>query len=188
MTLTLVRHAQVEEKYLGCYNGHLNIGLSTKGYADAKDLGKHFKASNFDDIYCSDLLRAKETLKAFISTDAITYTKELREKSWGKHEGLSFDEICTKDSLKYENFIQFIDALDGQSIEDFKARVEKFFFTTLASTQSKNILVMTHSGVIKTFISIVKNISLEEAFSYSIPYSSFVVYNSETNKLTMKKK
>jgi len=185
MTFTIIRHAQVETKYLGCYNGHLDIGLSKQGCIDAKELGNNFKASNFDDIYCSDLVRAKHTLDAFISSSRVIYTKKLREKSWGKHEGLSFDEICANDSLKYENFEQWITALDGEPIEDFKTTVEKFFFTTLASTKNKNILVVTHSGVIKTFIALVKNISLEEAFSYSIPYSSHLVYNTKNKKLLL---
>ncbi|MBL0708133.1 MAG: histidine phosphatase family protein [Sulfurimonas sp.] len=184
MKITLLRHARVEEKYLNCYNGHIDIGLCKDGLLDAKDLAKHFKEKEFDSIYSSDLLRARETLSAFIDSDAIIYTQELREKSWGVHEGLSFEEICKQDSLKYENFGQWIEALDGESIEEFKTRVENFFFKTLASSKSKNVLVMTHSGVIKTFIALVEKIPLEEAFSYSIPYSSFIVYESKTKLLS----
>ncbi|MDA3907880.1 MAG: histidine phosphatase family protein [Sulfurimonas sp.] len=180
MRVTLVRHAEVEEKYIGCYNGHIDIGLSEKGYTDAKALSKHFNASDFDSIFCSDLKRTKETLKQFINSKDVIYTKELREKSWGRHEGLSFDEICKQDKLNYINFEQWTDALDGESIQNFTARVKTFFFEYLPSLDATNILVVTHSGVIKTFIHLLKNISLEVAFSISLPYSSFVVHNSST--------
>jgi len=183
LKITLVRHAEVEEKYLGCYNGHIDIGLSKKGYADAKELEKHFKASEFDAIFCSDLKRAKETLKEFIKSDDIIYTKELREKSWGDYEGMSFDEICSTTNLNYVNFKQWTDALGGEPTQEFTSRVDKFFFEYLPTLKKENILVVTHSGVIKTYLHLLKDISLEEAFCLCVPYSSHLVYNSETKKL-----
>jgi len=183
MKITLVRHAQVQEKYIGCYNGHNDIGLSPKGYRDARKLKKYFKASDFDIIFCSDLIRAKESLKQFIESDNIIYTKELREKSWGKHEGLSFDEIIALGDIKYINFEQWIDALDGESIKSYTTRVKKFLFDYLPSLKKENILLMTHSGVIKSFIAGIKKITIEETFEFKVPYGSFVVYNSETKEL-----
>jgi broad specificity phosphatase PhoE len=183
LKITLVRHAEVEEKYIGCYNGHIDIGLSKKGYADAKELKKHFKASEFDAIFCSDLKRAKETLKEFIKNDDVIYSKELREKSWGDYEGMSFDKITSNTNLTYENFKQWTDALGGEPIEEFISRVKKFFFEYLPTLKKENILVVTHSGIIKIFLHLLKNISLEEAFSISVPYTSDVVYNSKTKKL-----
>jgi broad specificity phosphatase PhoE len=183
MTLTLVRHAEVEERYIGCYNGHLDIGLSKKGLKDAKKLKSYFKASDFDAIFCSDLIRAKETLREFMDSDMVIYTKELREKSWGKHEGLSFNEIIAMGEVEYIDFEQWIDALDGESLETYTKRVEKFLFEYLPSLKKKNILLLTHNGVIKTFIAKVKEIRLIEAFNYKLPYSGFVVYNNQTNKM-----
>ncbi len=183
MKLTLLRHAEVQEKYLGCYNGHIDIGLSKKGYKDAKKLKQHFKASDFDSIFCSDLVRAKETLKQFIDSDDIIYTHKLREKSWGKHEGLDFDTIIAQKEVEYIDFAQWIDALDGEVEDIFTSRVNEFFFEYLPSLNKENILVVTHSGVIKSFIAILKNLNLEEAFNISIAYSSFVVYNSKIKKL-----
>ena len=183
MKITLVRHAEVEEKYIGCYNGHIDIGLSQKGYADAKELEKHFSASDFDIIFCSNLKRTKETLKQFIKSDKVIYTKELREKSWGEHEGMRFEEIISTTKLNYLGFEQWVNALDGERPEEFISRVGKFFFEYLPTLEKENILIVTHSGVIKAFIHLLQDISLEKAFSISIPYSSHVVYNSQTNKL-----
>jgi broad specificity phosphatase PhoE len=183
MTITLVRHAEVEEKYIGCYNGHIDIGLSSKGYADAKKLAEKLKQNDFDAIFCSDLKRTKETLKQFINSDEVIYTSDLREKSWGRHEGLKFEEICQRDKLEYINYKQWIDALDGESLKKFTARVCEFFFDYIPLLDAKDILVVTHSGVIKTFISTLQGLTLEDAFSISVPYASFVVYNSETKAL-----
>lgn len=183
--ITLLRHAEVQEKYLGCYNGHIDIDLSPKGYLDAKELQKYFEASSFDAIFCSDLVRTKETLKGFIKSDEVIYTKELREKSWGDYEGMSFDEICSTSNLSYIDFKQWSDALGGEPTELFISRVERFFFSYLPTLGKKNILVVTHSGVIKIFIHLVKNIDLEDAFSISVPYASFVSFYIEQKKIKL---
>ena len=170
MKITLIRHAQIDQKYQGHYNGHLDIGLSKQGYKDAKEFGKKLDCKEFDTIYCSDLKRAKETIKQFSCTQKIIYTDKLREKSWGKHEGMSFDEIISKDEIKYENFLQWIKALDGEDYESYIKRIKKFFIHQLPSTNKKNILIVTHAGVIRTLLHIFKDITLEEAFSIKVPY------------------
>lgn len=184
MNITLVRHGEVEETYQGCYNGHNNIGLSLRGHKQAKDLSLKLSSKNFDAIYCSDLPRAIMTLEHLSYKQEIIFTDILREKSWGKHEGMKFDEIVASGEVKYENFIQWIEALDGEPYEQFTQRIEKFFLSYLPSQNKKNILVMTHAGVIRTLISIVKNISLEEVFSIKVNHTSFIVYNSTDDTFT----
>ncbi len=177
MRITLVRHCEVQEDYIGCYNGHIDIDLSQNGYKQAKILADNLKDEDYDAVFCSDLKRAKESLKYFTNLKNITYTNKLREKSWGEDEGKSYDEICKDKNINYENFEQWIDALGGESKEDFTARVESFFFRYLPESNKKNILVLTHSGVIKTFFSLYENISLEEAFSKKIDYSYTSILN-----------
>ena len=175
MTLTLVRHSEVIEKYQGCYNGHIEIPLSKKGLQDAQELGKKLKNMHFDAIYCSDLLRAKQTLQAFhLEKQNIIYTKELREKSWGKHEGMSFDEICAT-GLEYKNFEQWLEILDGEDVDTYIQRIKDYFYNVIAKNDAKEILVVCHSGVIKTVLSLCENISLEDAFAKELPYSSLTV-------------
>ncbi len=177
MKITLVRHAEVAEEYQGRYNGHIDISLSKKGKEDAKGLAKKLKHIAFDKVYCSDLLRAKETLSAFNVDKEIIYTERLREKSWGRHEGKSFHEIV-ESGIEYKNFEQWINALGGEDIENYTQRLKEYFYETILKQNVENILIVTHSGVIKTLLSIIKNISLEEAFSTELPYSSFITLDT----------
>ena len=170
MRLTLVRHCEVEEKYLGRYNGHIDIGLSKNGYIQAKKLSYELKNENYDAVFCSDLIRAKESLKYFSNLENIIYTDRLREKSWGEDEGKTYDEICDSKNITYESFEQWISALGGESIEDFTKRIDEFFFEFLPNLKYENILIVTHSGVIKTFLSLYDNITLENAFCEKINY------------------
>ena len=174
MKITLVRHGEVDEDFIGCYNRHNNIGLSNKGQIQAKALSKKINSSEFDAVFCSDLFRAKETIK-YLHVKDIIYTNRLREKSWGKHEGLSFDEIIALGEIEYIDFLQWINALDGEPYEEYVKRVHIFFLEFLPSLKKKNILLVTHAGVIRVLMSIVKKISLEEAFCINIPNSSLTV-------------
>lgn len=180
MKITLVRHTEVQEKYHKRYNGHIDIGLSSLGFIQAKELAEYFKEHIFDLVYCSDLKRARDTLKPFVQEEQASYTELLREKSWGKHEGLSFDEILAQGELEYIDFISWINALDGEDYESYIQRVKKFFLEYLVSQVAENTLVVTHAGVIRVLMAIVNNLSLEEAFSINVPYSAYVILDTQT--------
>ena len=173
MTLTLVRHGEVIEPYQGKYNGHIDIGLSQRGKKQVKVVAKQLSSIKFDKIYCSDLRRTKETLSMLNCTQEVIYTPRLREKSWGRHEGKSFEAI-EAEGLKYKNFLQWVNALDGEDIEEYTERIDNYFKETILKQNAQNILIVTHSGVIKTLLHLTQNISLEEAFSTPLPYSSYI--------------
>jgi len=174
MKITLVRHAQVEEAYQGKYNGHNDISLSPEGFEQAKLLGKKLQALEFDKIYCSDLRRTRETLDAFELNLPTTFTPELREKSWGIHEGKSFEEIEAT-GIKYKNFAQWLDALDGEEYQTYQERIKEYFYEVLAKESVKSTLVVTHAGVIKTLLGILHHLSLEESFALKVEYGDVVV-------------
>ncbi|MBA3026127.1 MAG: histidine phosphatase family protein [Sulfurimonas sp.] len=180
MKITLLRHAQVQDDFLGKYNGHNEIGLSKKGDEQALALADKYLNAGFDTVFCSDLLRAKETLAPFELQCKPIFSSALREKSWGRHEGKSFEQI-NAEGIEYLNFDYWVDALDGERVEDFRRRVENYFFKTIFKQDAQNILVVTHSGVIKMLLSLVQNITLEEAFATELPYASCVILDKIAN-------
>lgn len=177
MRVTLVRHAEVEERYKNCYNGHNNIGLSENGEIQAREVAKKLDILEFAAVFCSDLRRAKESIKHSVHAKDAIFTDKLREKSWGVHEGLSFDEIIAQGEIEYIDFLQWIEALDGEPYEEYIKRVEEFFLLFLPSLEKENILVVTHAGVIRVLLSIINNITLEEAFGISVNNGSSKVFD-----------
>jgi alpha-ribazole phosphatase len=180
MKITLLRHAEVQEDFLGKYNGQNEIGLSKKGDEQALALAEKYLNAGFDAVFCSDLLRSRETLKPFKLQCEPTFSAELREKSWGRHEGKSFEQI-NAEGIHYENFEQWINALDGEDIEAFRQRVQYYFYEVIFKQKVQNILVVTHGGVIKMLLSLVQNITLEEAFATELPYASCVILDKIAN-------
>lgn len=93
--------------------------------------------SEFDAVFCSDLRRTKETLKHSLHVNNAIYTDKLREKSWGRHEGLSFDEIIAEGEIEYIEFLQWIEALDGEPYKDYVKRIEEFFLSFCPHSNKK---------------------------------------------------
>ncbi len=184
MKITLIRHAEVDEAYHKKYNGHIDIALSRKGKEDAKKIAKCFEKEPFDLVFCSDLKRARDTLKPFVQAKNAIYTEQLREKSWGRHEGMSFDAIIEEGAFTYENFTQWINALDGEPYEVYMQRVEKFFLQELPSRKAEKVLVVTHAGVIRVLMAIVQELSLEDAFCKEVPYGEAVVFDTDVRSFS----
>jgi broad specificity phosphatase PhoE len=177
--ITLIRHTEVDERYHKKYNGHIDIGLSHRGKEQAEALAELLRDETFDLVYCSDLLRTRETLAPFEQVKDALFTDKLREKSWGKHEGKSFDEIIAEGEIRYENFEQWIKALDGEPYEAYVKRVEHFFFEYLVKQDANTVLVVTHAGVIRVLMAIVQKFSLEDAFCIDVPYASATVFDTD---------
>lgn len=171
MKITLIRHAEVVKEYQGKYNGHIDIPISSRAKEELKELAKKLDGEIYDEVFCSDLLRARQTLDGLNLKNKAIFTNKLREKSWGIHEGMSFKEI-EETGIKYENFDKWIADLDGESVDEFKARIYDFFKKITINNNYTNILVITHSGVIKVLENIINKISLEKSFSLSVPYLS----------------
>ena len=176
MKITLVRHGEVEEAFIGKYNGHNDIGLSRRGKKQMQELAHALKNERFDAVFSSDLRRARESIEPFGFNEVI-FDAALREKSWGEHEGLGFDEITSK-GLLYESFSQWLDALGGESVMAYQERVSRFF-KKLCLCEYENVFVMTHAGVIRTLMGLHKGLSLEESFSLTLPYGSVVVFDTK---------
>lgn len=186
MILTLVRHGEVDPAALNRYNGHNDIGLSEQGLAQAKALARRFADARFDAVYCSDLRRAAESLVPLLRSSGTlpvpVYTSALREKSWGRHEGKTFDEILTEEGITYESFEQWIDALGGEPRDAYVKRIRHFFLEELAAEPYEQVFIMTHAGVICTLMHLLQGISLEEAFSVPFPYGAHTTLDLDTNK------
>jgi len=166
----LLRHEEVVKKYRNRYYGHLDVALSVRGKVRALNTAKKLNAVKFDAIYCSDLSRARFMLNGLKQKNEAILTKEIREMSWGVHEGLSHDDL-KKLGFKYENFEQWLSLFDGENLDDFKNRVLKFF-ANLKNKNEKRILLISHSGVIRTILAHLNSTTIEEEFLKELPYGS----------------
>lgn len=173
MKLYITRHGTTEWNIEKRLQGWRDSPLTEEGINRAISLGESLENIDFDVIYTSPQKRALETAKLVRgnrNTEIITYDG-LKELGFGTWEGMALDEIDAKypeEYFRYRNRPELYVPIDGESFKDLFKRVESFL-DEVKTKDYKNILIVTHGVTIKTLISIIKGLTLEE-------FSSLPVY------------
>lgn len=161
MKLYLVRHGETIENLKKIVMGQRHGILSKLGKKQAKQIARSLKNHKFEAVYSSDLKRAADTAREITKFHphlTAIYTKSLREASFGKLEG--------KPRKQAEIFFAKLPgtfmskrAISGEAPKDLRKRVKSFINHLLKNHKNDAVLIITHSGVIKMFLSIFKKIS-----------------------------
>ncbi|MBC8586810.1 histidine phosphatase family protein [Paratissierella segnis] len=173
MRLYITRHGTTEWNIEKRLQGWGDSPLTEEGINRAVSLGESLADVDFDIIYTSPQKRAMETAKLIMgnkNTKIITHDglKELRFGIW---EGMELDEINEKypeEYYLYRNRPELYIPIDGESFKDLFNRVESFL-EELKAVDYRNVLIVTHGMTIKTLITIIKGLTLDE-------FSSLPVY------------
>lgn len=171
--LFLIRHGETDWNKKSIFQGQTDIDLNQKGIKNAKKIVDLFTDITPDYIYSSDLKRAKNTA-AFLAEEKninLKKDKKLREINFGDWEGLTFAEIKNQFSDDVDKWQQnpiLNSPSGGEKLNDFKKRVKTFFEDLLNKHQGKKIVVFTHGGVIKVYLTILFSLKTEKFWQFQI--------------------
>tara|TARA_Y100000590_G_scaffold221733_1_gene250987 strand:- start:354 stop:869 length:516 start_codon:yes stop_codon:yes gene_type:complete len=168
LDLCLVRHGSTDWTEQSRFCGWTDVGLSGMGKLEAESLKKDIDPNLFDMVFSSDLSRCLETAEIIGSDPKVD--SRLREVSFGKFEGLTWEELDYAEReifLDLENF-RFP---EGESQSDFVNRVRDFLF----SLETGRYLLFTHGGVIRLILSLY-------ATESPVPPGGFVKVSFEVTK------
>lgn len=145
----LVRHGETDWNKDKVMQGQTDIPLNDNGIAQAKLVGEKLKGINFDVVFCSPLIRTKQTLENLgIKCDNIKFDERLKERNYGEFEKTK------KNSFDYNEFWEYATNKKyklAESAVEFFDRVTNFIEMIKKDYNNKNILVVTHAGVTKVF-------------------------------------
>ena len=147
MILYVVRHGQTDKNKFGLVQGQTEADLNDVGISEAKKLQSLVKNLNIDVVISSPLRRAKDTAK--IITDdkyPINTDDRLIERDWGMCEGAHIDEV---DTVKCWNFFLNTDNNGIERVRDLLMRVSDFLEDIKVKYSDKNVLVVTHSAILR---------------------------------------
>ena len=169
--LFLVRHGETALKSSQRLWGHTDVELSALGLKQAERLRDHLASEKIDFIYSSDLKRALVTARTIASEHQldITTCAELREFNYGKVEGLTFEEIdrlypeCSRYLRERDPDLRFP---DGESLTELGKRVGKFTERLKEHKAEEAILIVIHSGVLRTLICQLLGIELRHIYQF----------------------
>lgn len=180
MKLILARHGQTEENKKHVWQGWFDTTLNQEGEEQAKKLADRLKKENINVVYCSDLQRAKNTIKPFLKDKNIPvhYVKELRERNLGILEGATIEQIEEYTAKNKINF-RASNLKTGETFQEVRERVTKLYKEVTDKYEDVTILFVTHGGPIAHLVLYL--------FDYpSDRFSDFFPNNASITKIEIK--
>ncbi len=151
----LVRHGESEMNRDGLFFGWLDPELTEKGKEQAHKAKNIIEKFKYDEIYSSDLLRARKTAEIINYQGLpLNVCEELREINFGIFEGLTYEEISRKYPVEvklWEEKWQEYDYEHGENVTQLQKRAVDFL--NKLDKEKKDIVVVTHWGVINCILS-----------------------------------
>jgi broad specificity phosphatase PhoE len=154
-TLVLVRHAHTD--MAGCFCGTSDPPLSTHGVAQLDGLQRKLEPYRITHIFSSGLQRARQTAESIARRRGlqVQYFEFLHELAFGSWEGLTWDQVMARDPEYAQRWLDqypSVPAPGGEYFEDFFQRVHHAMTAIAAQVGLGCAAVVTHGGVIRTFL------------------------------------
>ncbi len=174
-TIYLLRHG--DTRFTGKYIGSTDCPLSDKGF---RQIEKHRRAQTFSRVttlFCSPMLRCKQSVEALQPASNVQYTPLLREIDFGLWEGLTFAEIYERETSLCKSWLNnpgdFVFP-EGDSIASFRMRINDFV-DQLKDEADENILLVTHGGVIRCLICCFLQLPFEKMNSFKMDTGTYAM-------------
>ncbi len=185
----LIRHGRPEmpDDRSYCIGSGSNWPLSSEGRTQAEALIPWLEKLDVDRIFCSTLLRSRETAD-LISDDRwpLSPRQDLNEISVGEWEGLSFDEIRARYPQLYAARSQdwSIVPPGGENLLHAAARMEKAI-KEMAAEGSSHIPAVTHDGAVRALLWKLLGLDTKKDAMVRQPYGSITVLKYENALLSV---
>ena len=173
-TIELLRHGELEGGDI--FRGSTDDALTDNGWQQmVSALGDK---SEWDIIITSSLSSCREFAEVIAQDEEIDLevNKQLTEIDFGDWEDQTLDDIMKEDSGLLNSWWQSptqVTPPNGEDFHDFRSRVLKAFKEILREYKGKNILIITHSGVIRIILMSILGMQDESLFRLNVDYASF---------------
>ena len=154
MKLTIIRHGETDYNKNGRLVGTNNVLLNDTGRRQCKKLRLAMDKKKFDICYSSPLVRCVETAMILVGdTTKIVVDHRLKERDIGELEGKEKKEYDLK---KYWDFDLNSEDQGVEKIKDLYSRVENFLKKLLKEHKKEDILIVTHTAIIRAICHLIK--------------------------------
>jgi alpha-ribazole phosphatase len=156
--LYLTRHGETDWNIKQRFQGHSDIPLNENGRCQAADLARRLAEESIDAIYASNLSRAWETAETIAEHHSCPLIAEpgLREASFGKWEGMTYNEIQASDpeavQAWHEDMANFAPP-EGETPDQLAQRVASAYATiNQQHGNDETVLLVAHGGSLQMLI------------------------------------
>lgn len=171
--LVLIRHGETAWNRATRIQGHTDIPLSSFGLAQAGRLAEALADEAFAAIYSSDLSRARQTAEALAAAQGlpIRFDTALRERAFGRFEGLSWQEIdqgYPEDAARWRRREPDFQVGGGESLNVFSARCLEAARRAAAAHPGQSIALIAHGGVLDCLYRAATRVALDAPRSWQL--------------------
>ena len=185
--LLLIRHTESEWNSLNVFTGWVDVSLSEKGKAHARQVGEGMKGKySVDGAYTSGLVRAQQTLElvmegAGISGIPVVRDWHLNERFYGGWQGKNKDQTVEKYGKEAVQSVRrgySPRPPGGESLEDTTDRVLPYFEETIEPDLKAGnvILIAAHGNSLRALVKKLDNLSDEAVPHVEIANGELIVY------------
>ncbi|PIS08978.1 hypothetical protein COT75_03890 [Candidatus Beckwithbacteria bacterium CG10_big_fil_rev_8_21_14_0_10_34_10] len=184
-TFYLIRHGETEWNIKGIVQGQKDSPLTEQGINQAKKAARLFKKIKFDEIFSSDLLRAKRTAEIIVLERemAVKTSKLLRERLLGRFQGKAVmtmreelkKQLEKKGKLTHEERFKFRLEDGFETDEEAMGRFITFLRETAMAYPQKKVLIVTHGGMMRIFLTHLGFTTYEELPPGSIENAGYII-------------
>jgi probable phosphoglycerate mutase len=151
--ICLVRHGETDWNAARRIQGQLDLPLNPTGIAQAEATARALARETFAAIFSSDLERAHHTARLIAGHHPIEVSlrEDLRERRYGKFQGLTYGEIESRYPEAHRHFHERHldeDFDGGESLREFHARVSGALNAIAGTCTGQRVLVVAHGGVL----------------------------------------
>ena len=171
--LLLIRHGETAWNRATRIQGHTDIPLSPLGLAQAERLADVLADEPLAAIYSSDLSRARQTAEALARRHGldIQFDTDLRERAFGRFEGLSWEEINAQfpdDATRWRRREPDFPVGGGESLTAFSARCLDAARRAASTHAGQSIALVAHGGVLDCLYRAATGVALDAARSWQL--------------------
>ncbi len=208
--LLLVRHGETPWNRAGRIQGHADVPLSAKGWAQAASLGRRLSPLEVHAAYASDLARTMQTAKSVLLDRKVAPSPvtDLREFSYGRWEGMTHREVECSDPEDFADMMtRRVDfsSPGGESLDHVRARVCRFASGLRAAAFSRDgrsfyghslagpdgdrtstALVVGHGGSLRVLLACLLDLSPESVWRLWLDTASLTIVDLYEDNAVLK--
>ena len=174
MEIYLIRHTTPKIEKGICY-GQTDLPLENSFQEEAERVIQNLPDA-FDRIYSSPLIRCFKLAQLINPSQSIVADSRLIEMNFGDWEMKKWDDINRDELHQWAQDFVNLPVPEGESFIQLNNRINHFM-RELAKQDIKKVAIVTHAGVIRSFVISVLGMPMENAFRISIDYGSITKIN-----------
>ncbi|WP_298534814.1 alpha-ribazole phosphatase [uncultured Algibacter sp.] len=182
MEIYLVRHTTPKIKKGICY-GHSDLELDDNHDEEFKVVKSKIPTLESFKIISSPLKRCALLAKQF--SNDVVFDSRLKELHFGDWEMKPWNDIPEKDLTPWMSDFVTVSVPKGESYTQLASRVTALFEEILFSETAENLIIISHAGPIRAFLSTLLKIDLKDSFNIKINYGDVFHIKKEVDTFNL---